>query len=361
MNQILISILLSILGIFIGCAIMVVFNKLRGNKIIEEANKTLNDAKKKAEKEKRESILEAKEDIHKLKIESEKYNKERKEEIKELENRLLTREKNLDTRDLSLSNRAKLLDDRDNSLLQKFKDIQDKEVEIGEIKNKQLKKLEEISNFSKEKAHNEILKQVEETMNFEISSYIKDRETEAKLEADNSAKNMLVSCMERYSKTVTNELTVSVVTLPNEDMKGRIIGREGRNIRTIEAVTGVDLIIDDTPEAIVISSFDPLRREIAKVTLEDLIKDGRIHPTRIEELYDKTCKEFKTRIMNIGKEAVYELGLSKIDPELVSTIGKLHFRTSYGQNALTHSKEVAYISGIIAGEIGENVTLAKRA
>ena len=361
MNQILISILLSILGIFIGCAIMVVINKVRGNKIIEEANKTLNDAKKKAEKEKRESILEAKEDIHKLKIESEKYNKERKEEIKELENRLLTREKNLDTRDLSLSNRAKLLDDRDNSLLQKFKDIQDKEVEIGEIKNKQLKKLEEISNFSKEKAHNEILKQVEETMNFEISSYIKDRETEAKLEADNSAKNMLVSCMERYSKTVTNELTVSVVTLPNEDMKGRIIGREGRNIRTIEAVTGVDLIIDDTPEAIVISSFDPLRREIAKVTLEDLIKDGRIHPTRIEELYDKTCKEFKTRIMNIGKEAVYELGLSKIDPELVSTIGKLHFRTSYGQNALTHSKEVAYISGIIAGEIGENVTLAKRA
>ena len=167
--------------------------------------------------------------------------------------------------------------------------------------------------------------------------------------------------MQKYASDVTNEKTVSVVTLPNDDMKGRIIGREGRNIRTIEAVTGVDLIIDDTPEAIVLSSFDPLRREIAKQTIDTLIKDGRIHPARIEELYDKTCKEFNQKIVEYGNQAAFELGLSKIAPELVEILGKLYFRTSYGQNALQHSKEVAHLSGIIAAEIGENVTLAKRA
>jgi ribonuclease Y len=198
-------------------------------------------------------------------------------------------------------------------------------------------------------------------MTKEIAAYIKDKEAEAKLDVDKKAKEMLVSSMQKYSSDVTNEVTVSVITLPNDDMKGRLIGREGRNIRTIEAVTGVDLIIDDTPEAIVISSFDPLRREIAKVTIESLIKDGRIHPGRIEELYDKTCEDFKQTIREKGEEAIFKLGLGKADPELIELIGKLYFRTSYGQNVLQHSIEVANLAGIMAGEIGENVTLAKRA
>jgi ribonuclease Y len=172
---------------------------------------------------------------------------------------------------------------------------------------------------------------------------------------------MLVMSMQRYASDVANEQTISVITLPNDDMKGRIIGREGRNIRTIEAVTGVDLIIDDTPEAIVVSSFDPLRREIAKVTIESLIQDGRIHPARIEELYDKTSKEMNSKILEYGREATFELGLTKIEPQLVELLGKLHFRTSYGQNALQHSKEVAHLVGILASELGENVALAKRA
>ena len=205
------------------------------------------------------------------------------------------------------------------------------------------------------------MKNVEEKMGKEIASYIKEKEAEAKLEVDDKARALLVGCMQKYAADITNEQTVSVITLPSDEMKGRIIGREGRNIRTIESVTGVDLIIDDTPEAIVISSFDPLRREIARLTLENLIKDGRIHPARIEELYDKMCSDVNQKIIEYGKEAVYSLGLSKIDPELVEIIGKLHFRSSYGQNALKHSIEVARISGLIAGEIGENVTIAKRA
>ena len=198
-------------------------------------------------------------------------------------------------------------------------------------------------------------------MNLEINSYIKDREAEAKLQADKNAKEMLVGTMQRYAADIAGEQTVTVVNLPNDEMKGRIIGREGRNIRTIEAVTGVDLIIDDTPEAIVLSSFDPYRREIARLTLETLIKDGRIHPSRIEEVYDKTVKEMKASLIEIGNNALFELGITKMEPELVEIIGKLQFRTSYGQNALKHSIEVANLSGLLAGELGENITLAKRA
>jgi len=232
---------------------------------------------------------------------------------------------------------------------------------MEEIKKQQLEELEKISKFSKEQARDMIMKTVEERMGREISAYIKEKESEAKLEVDSKAREMLVSAMQKYAADVTNEQTVSVITLPNDDMKGRIIGREGRNVRTIESVTGVDLIIDDTPEAIVISSFDPLRREIARLTLETLIKDGRIHPARIEELYDKMCTEVNGQIREYGKEVIYDLGLSKIDSELVEIIGKLHFRSSYGQNALKHSLEVAYLSGLIAAELGENVMLAKRA
>ena len=229
------------------------------------------------------------------------------------------------------------------------------------IIKEQIALLEKISGFSKEKAREMVLKKVEEEMNREIFVYLKEREDEAKLEADRKAKEMIVSSMQRYSSDVTSEQTVSTVELPNDEMKGRIIGREGRNIRTIEAVTGVDLIIDDTPEVIVLSSFDPLRREIAKVTLETLIKDGRIHPARIEELYDKVCEDYKKIIREKGEEALFELGISRVDPEIVELVGKLAFRTSYGQDALAHSKEVAHLAGLMASEIGENVSLAKRA
>ena len=198
-------------------------------------------------------------------------------------------------------------------------------------------------------------------MDLEIAAYIKERESEAKIDADKKAKSIIVSSMQKYASDVAGEQTVTVVDLPNDDMKGRIIGREGRNIRTIESVTGVDLIIDDTPEAIVLSSFDPYRREIARETLEALIKDGRIHPGRIEEVYDKTLKEMKNKLIEYGNNALFELGITKMEPELIEIIGKLHFRTSYGQNALTHSIEVANLAGLLAGELGENVNLAKRA
>ena len=198
-------------------------------------------------------------------------------------------------------------------------------------------------------------------MNKEIATLIKEKEEEAKLIVDKKAKAMLVESMQKYASEVVEEKTITVVNLDNDDLKGRIIGREGRNIRTIEAVTGVDLIIDDTPEAIVLSSFDPLRREIARLTIESLIKDGRIHPARIEEIYDKTSKEMRTKILEYGEEALFELGITKVDPELVELIGKLKFRTSYGQNGLMHSIEVANLTGIMAAELGENVMLAKRA
>ena len=260
-----------------------------------------------------------------------------------------------------LNNRDSLLEQKDNNLSALQKQVQEKSAKMDELMKEEMEKLEVIAKFSKEKAHDLIMERVEAEMEKEIAEYIKDEEAAAKLEIDAKAKDLLVSSMEKYSNDVTNLSTTSTIALPSDEMKGRLIGREGRNIRTIEAITGVDLIIDDTPEAITISSFDPFRREIAKQTIETLIKDGRIHPTRIEEIYDKTCKDMNTRVTEIGKEAIYELGISRIDPEMVNYIGKLNFRTSYGQNALQHSKEVANLCGIMAAELGENVNLAKRA
>ena len=340
---------------------MLIINYIKGEMASKKAEAILEKAKKEADKIKRDYLLEAKEEAHRLKMETDKEVKERKNEIKESEERLLTREGNIDRRDQVLQNREQMLEDKENNIINKQKELQREQVEVEEIKKQQVDLLESIAGYSKEQARELVLKRVEEMMNLEIAAYIKDRESEAKLEVDKKAKNMLVSSMQKYASDVANEQTVTVVNLPNDEMKGRIIGREGRNVRTIESVTGVDLIIDDTPEAIVISSFDPLRREIARLTLETLIKDGRIHPARIEEVYDKMCNEINQKIKEYGKNTIYELGLSKIDPELISIIGKLHFRTSYGQNALKHSKEVAYISGLLAAEFGENINLAKRA
>ena len=355
------SLLLGLIGLFVGAIAVIVFNYFRNVRMAKKAESVLEKALKEAEKMKKDHLLEAKEEAYKLKVETEKDIKERKSEIKEMEERLLARENNIDRRDQTIQNREVQLEQKEQHLIEKQNEIQAEQVKIEGIKKEQVDLLEKIAGFSKNQAREMVMQKVEEMMNLEIVNYIRERETEAKLEADKKSKELLVGAMQKYASEVSNEQTITVVTLPNDEMKGRIIGREGRNIRTLESVTGVDLIIDDTPEAIVLSSFDPYRREIARITIENLIKDGRIHPTRIEELYDKTVKDMKVKIRDIGETALFELGITKVDSELVEILGRLHFRTSYGQNALQHSIEVANLSGLIAGEIGENVMMAKRA
>ena len=359
--EILFSILLVVVGISTGFLISYYVINTKINNSSKKAEEIIETAKKEAEKNKRDSLFETKEEIHKLKLETEKEIKEKKEELKVSEDRLIQRENNMDKRDELFQKRELSLEEKEKNVLESQKDIQAEYAKIEEMKQNELEQLTKIAKLSNEEARKQVMKKVEETMTKEITTYIKEREDEAKLEADKKAKNLLAISMQRYAADIANEQTVTVVSLPDDELKGRIIGREGRNIRTIEAITGVDLIIDDTPEAVVLSSFDPLRREIARVTLEALLKDGRIHPTRIEELYDKVSKEMKQKIIEYGNDALFELGITKVDPALIEIIGKLHFRTSYGQNALQHSIEVAELSGLLASELGENVMLAKRA
>lgn len=354
-------ILTLVIGLFVGAIIVAVLNYIKIKSTENKADKLIEDAKKEADKHKRDSLLELKEESYKLKQQTDAEIKEKKAEIKDSEARLLNREASLDKREELLQKRDESIEQKENNLKDKQKELEDKEVKVEELLKQELEQLEKIAHYSKEKAHDTIMKRVEESMSKEITEYIKEKEKSAKLEANEKAKQIIVSSMQRYSNDVVEEQTVSTIALPNDDMKGRLIGREGRNIRTIESVTGVDLIIDDTPEAIVISSFDPLRREMARITIETLIKDGRIHPSRIEEVYDKVTKDMHNKITEIGNDTLYEVGIPKMDPELVTLIGKLHFRTSYGQNALNHSKEVAHLAGLMAAEIGENITLAKRA
>ena len=347
MDNLLFAILSLIVGILIGCGVLYFILSNKASKTMKNANKLIEDAKKEAEKNKRDALLELKQESYRLKQETDAEIKQRKAEILQSEDRLLTRENNLDKRE-------EMLQTRDNSL-------QEKEDKMDALMKEEIAQLEKIAGYSKEKARKVIMERVENDMELEITNYIKEEEAKAKLEAHEIAKQLIVSSMERYADDVVGNQTVSTIDLPNDDMKGRLIGREGRNIRTIESVTGVDLIIDDTPEAISLSSFDPLRREIAKITIETLIKDGRIHPGRIEEVYDKTVKDVNARIIQIGNQTINDLGITKMDPELVTLVGKLNFRTSYGQNALKHSIEVANLCGLMASELGENVTLAKRA
>lgn len=355
------SILFLVIGLVIGAGGVFLLVTMTGVGVGKKAEKILSEAKREADKHKRDALLELKEESHKLKLETDREIKERKSELLQTESRLLEREKSLDKREELLQNRDNALEEKNNNLTLMQGKIQEKEAKMDELLKSEMEKLEGISKFSKEKAREQILERVESTMAIEIAELIKEREQSAKLECDKKAKTLLVESMQKYADDVATEQTVTTITLPSDEMKGRLIGREGRNIRTIESVTGVDLIIDDTPEAIVISSFDPFRREIAKVTIESLIKDGRIHPARIEEIYDKTCKDMNAKVLEIGNNAIQELGLTKVDPELVFLIGKLHFRTSYGQNALKHSMEVSKLCGLIASELGENVVLAKRA
>ncbi len=361
MDNLAVTILILFLGIIVGAIAVLVINYFKGVSAENNANKLLENAKKEAEKHKRDTLLELKEESYKLKQQTNEEIKEKKLEIKDSEERLMSRENNLDKREEMLQKRDAALEEKENNLLERGQKLQEKEEKMDKILKEELEELEKISGLSKTKAHDLIMARVESDMSLEIAEYIRDEEAKAKLIANEKAKQLIINSMERYADDVVSVQTVSTIDLPNDEMKGRLIGREGRNIRTFESVTGVDLIIDDTPEAIVISSFDPLRREIAKITIETLIKDGRIHPSRIEEVYEKTSKDIFNKITEIGNNAITDLGLTKMDPELINLVGKLNFRTSYGQNALKHSIEVANLCGLMAAEIGENVNLAKRA
>ena len=361
MNNMVFSILLLVIGLVVGFLITTLFEHLKRKRAMMNAKRLLEDAKEKAETLKKEALAEQKKELEQIRTVALNEIKEKKEDLKNSEDRILQREASMDKRDELYQKRESVLDEKEEKLNDRANEIQIEKSKVDEIKNEQLDLLQKIAEMTKENAQDMLMSEVKKNMTKEVTQYIKEQEEEAKLTADKKAKEIIVTSMQRYAADIASDQTVTVVDLPNDDMKGRIIGREGRNIRTIEAVCGVDLIIDDTPEAVVVSSFDPLRRELARLTLETLIKDGRIHPTRIEEIYDKVSKEMKQKIVDYGNDALFELGITKMDSSLIEIIGKLHFRTSYGQNALQHSMEVAQLSGVLASELGEDVSLAKRA
>lgn len=364
-----ICILLCVVALAIGAVVawFIAYNK--GKQAIEEkfeklgkdATKIIEDAEKEAQATKREMVKEAKKEIAESRNALEKENAQKKAELQE-------EAKKLDRRETSLENRSDNLDKRENSLIAKenkielrLAEVEKRNNRIEELIQEQEQRLMEIAGLNHDEARTIVLQKLEEEMSMEMAIYVKESVEKAKYEANYKSQVILANAIHQYANETVQEKTVSVVALPNDEMKGRIIGREGRNIRVIEAVTGVDLIIDDTPDTVVISCFDPIRREIARRTLEILVSDGRIQPPRIEEVYLKCTKELENEIREEGEKAVFETGIGKIHPELVKLIGRLAFRTSYGQNALAHSKEVSFLAGKLAVEIGEDEILARRA
>ena len=320
----------------------------------EKARTIIDDAVKAAEAKKRESMLEIKEESIKAKNDLDKEIKERRSEISKNERRIVQKEENLDKK-------LEAIEKRESSFAIKEEELKKQKIEISKLNEQRIQELERISGLTSEQAKEYLLKTIEEDVKIDTAKLIKEMENKAKEEANKKAKDYVVAAIQKCAADHVSETTISVVQLPNDEMKGRIIGREGRNIRTLETMTGVDLIIDDTPEAVILSSFDPIRREVAKIALEKLIVDGRIHPARIEEMVEKAQKEGETMIREEGEAATLEVGIHGIHPELIRLLGKMKFRTSYGQNALKHSIEVAQLAGLLAAEIGEDVRMAKRA
>ena len=320
----------------------------------DKAREIIDEAIKAADAKKREASLEVKEETIKARHDFEKETKERRAELQKYEQRVLSKEE-------TVEKKATVLERKEQSLTAKEKNIDTEKAQLQELQAKHLQELERISGLTSEQAKEYLLKTVEEDVKIDTAKMIKEMEAQAKEEVNKKAKDYVVTAIQKCAADHVAETTISVVQLPNDEMKGRIIGREGRNIRTLETMTGVDLIIDDTPEAVILSSFDPIRREVARIALEKLIVDGRIHPARIEEMVEKAQKEVETMIREEGEAAVLEVGIHGIHPELVRLLGKMKYRTSYGQNALKHSIEVAQLTGLLAAEIGEDVRMAKRA
>ncbi len=354
-----ISLIVVALAIGLIIPVLIPFFKVKSS--MKKGDKIIKDAEIKAEHITKTAQLDAKQHAIEMKLEAEKEIKERKAEITAQENKLLQREQGIDRRDVALLSKEATLEEKNETLNRRIKEVDHKESQLQEKLDSIISELEKVSNMSVNEAKEEIFRRVESKISRELAAYIKNKEEEAKDTADRAAQEILSLAISKYSQEVTSERTVSVVALPSDEMKGRIIGREGRNIRSLEQLLGVDLIIDDTPEVITVSCFDPIRRETARLALETLIKDGRIQPGRIEEVVEKAKNEVAESVRKTGQEVAFKLGLPRINKELLDYVGRLKYRTSYGQNALDHSMEVAYLAGIMAAELGLDQNLAKRA
>lgn len=359
------SIAFAIVALIVGIIIGFLIKKVSDNKRIEGAKANaeviVDDAIKQAQNLKREALFEAKEENLKYRNEIEAELKERRNEVSRSENRLIQKEENLDQKGNNLDKRELNIESKEDDLNKRLQSVTDKEARVNEIIQQQKDELERVAALSRDDARELIIDETKDGLTQDIAIMVRDAEQQAKDEADRNAKNIILQAIQRTSTDIVTDNSVSVVQLPNDDMKGRIIGREGRNIRTFESLTGIDLIIDDTPDTVVLSGFDPIRRQIAKIALEKLIQDGRIHPARIEEMVERARKEVDEKIREVGEEATFELGIHSLHPDLIKIIGRLAYRTSYGQNVLKHSIEVAKLTSYMAGELGEDVVVAKRA
>ena len=361
MNSIIITILAVFVGIVVGIIIMKVLDEAGLDKATVESKSILEEAKSQAENTKRQANLDGKQQVYEMKLQAEKELKSQRDKIQQTEMKLQRREDNIGFREENLHEKEKKLDEQKKLNEEKLANLSKMEVELQERIDSQIEVLQKAANLTQDEAKAELMEAVEKKCEKEIAAYLHEQDELAQEKAADNAKNIIATAIQRYSQDEVLERTVSVVSLPNEDMKGRIIGREGRNIKAIEQATGVDLIIDDTPDVITVSCFDPIRREIARQSLEILMKDGRIQPTRIEEVVNKVTAELNESIAKYGDEAVFKLGIGRINRELVKLIGRLRYRYSYGQNVLEHSMEVATFTGIMAAELGLNQSLAKRA